>query len=74
MSTCRDRRHTTRGDTHMADPPRYPDTGDDTGEGPDPESTTGTRRWVKVLVVIAIVLLLALLVFLHLGGGLRGLH
>ncbi len=56
----------------MADPPSYPDTGDDTGVGPDRGSPPSTPRWVKVFGIIVIVLLL-LFVILHLtGGGLGG--
>jgi hypothetical protein len=41
----------------MADPPRYPGTGDDSGLGHDRESATSTRRWVSVLgIIIAIAL------------------
>ncbi len=61
----------------MADPPPYPDsngdTGDDTGVGPDRESTTGTPRWVKVFGIIALVVVL-LFVILHLSGGGLGGH
>jgi hypothetical protein len=54
----------------MADPPRYPDTGDDTSVEPGRTSTTGTRSWVgKVFLIIAIVLVL-LFVLLHLTGTL----
>lgn len=54
----------------MADPPRYPDTGDDTGARPDRGSTTGTRSWVvKVFLIIAVVLVL-LFVLLHVTGTL----
>ena len=57
---------------HMADPPPYPDTGDDTGVAPDRGSTTSTPRWVYVFGIIAIVLVL-LFVIMHLtGGGLGG--
>jgi hypothetical protein len=60
----------TQEDTHMADPPRYPDTGDDTGVGPGRGSATGTRSWVgKVFLIIALVLVL-LFVLLHLTGTL----
>ncbi len=57
----------------MADPTRYPDTDNDTGVGPDRESTTGTPRWVKVFGIIAlvVVLLFAILMFTRgpSGGG-----
>jgi hypothetical protein len=50
----------------LADPPSYPDTGDDTGVRPDRGSATSTSRWVLVVgIVIAVVLLL---VVLHLTG------
>jgi hypothetical protein len=52
----------------MADPPSYPDTGEDTGVGPDRRSASSTPRWVPVLgIVIAIALVLLLVVF-HLTG------
>lgn len=58
-----------------ADPLRYPDTGDDVGVGPDRGSTTGTSRWGKIILIIAIALFLLLVIVMHLlGGGLRGLH
>src|SRR6266540_882350 len=49
-------------DTHMVDPPPYPDTGDDTGVGPDRGSTTsaprypGMPRWVKASGIVVLVL------------------
>ena len=55
----------------MADPAPYPDTGDDTGVGPDCGSTTSTPRWVKVSGIIAIVLVL-LFGILHLTGNSLG--
>jgi len=57
----------------MADPPRQPDTGWDSGAGPDEESTGGTPRWVKLLGIIALVLVL-LFVILHLAFGGFGGH
>lgn len=53
----------------MADPPPYPDTGDDTGMGPDGGSTTGTPRWVKVFGIIALVLVVLVGILLVTGGG-----
>jgi hypothetical protein len=52
----------------MADPPPYPETGDDTGPG--------APRWVKVLGIIAVVLVLAfVIVHLTVGGlGDHGAH
>ncbi|MGH2361139.1 MAG: hypothetical protein ACRDGM_11455, partial [bacterium] len=58
--------------THVADQPRYPDTSDDTGVGPDRGPTASTPRWVYLSGIITIVLVL-LFVIMHLtGGGLRG--
>jgi hypothetical protein len=53
----------------MADPPRYPDRGQDAGAGPDTEKTASSR-WTKVIVVIVALLFLAFII-LHLviGGG-----
>jgi hypothetical protein len=53
----------------MPDSPRYPDTGDDAGVGPDRESTTGTPRWVKVSAIIAVILVVLVVVMLLVGGG-----
>ncbi|MBA3388730.1 MAG: hypothetical protein H0U02_05100 [Rubrobacter sp.] len=55
----------------MADPPCYPDTGDDTSVKPDRGLATGTPRWVKVFGIIAIVLVLLFVViqFTGVGGG-----
>jgi hypothetical protein len=50
----------------MAEPPPYPEPGDDTGVAPTP-GQTGMPRWVKVFIVVAIVLVLALLVSRLLG-------
>jgi len=52
----------------MADPPRSPDTGGDTGVGPD--RGEGMPRWVKVLgIIVAVVVLLIVIVMLLPGGG-----
>ena len=56
-------------DTHMADPPRKPDTGEDTRVRPDRESTTSTPRWVKVFGIIAIVVGLPFVILLLTGRG-----
>jgi hypothetical protein len=50
------------------DLPPYPDTGEDTGVGPDRGSTTKTPRWVYLSGIIVIVLVL-LFVLRHLTGG-----
>jgi hypothetical protein len=59
---------------HMADRPPYPDTGDDTGAGPDRGSTTGMPRWVKVSVIVIIVLVLAFVILQVTGIGPGGGH
>lgn len=65
----------TEEDTHMAGPPPYPDTGDDTGVGLDQEPSTGKQSWVvKVFLIIALALVAGLVVLHILGGGFRGLH
>jgi hypothetical protein len=53
----------------MADPPRYPDAGGNAGSGHDPESTTGTPRWVKVSGIIALALVLLFVIVMLTGGG-----
>jgi hypothetical protein len=59
--------------TPMADPPRYSETGDDAGAGPDRESRTGTPRWVKVFGIITlVVVLLVVLLLLTRGSGGHG--
>jgi hypothetical protein len=64
-----------QNDTRISNPPPYPDSGDDPGVGPVRDSTTGTSRWGKVILFIAIVLFLLMVIVLHLmGGGLRGVH
>ena len=55
-------------DTHLADMPTYPDTGDDPGVTPGRGSTTSTPRWVYAFGIIVIVLVL-LFGILHLTGG-----
>jgi hypothetical protein len=58
----------------MADPPPYPDTGDDTGVGPERGSTTSTPLWVKVSGAIALVLVLLFVVLMLTGGHGPGRH
>ncbi len=61
----------------MADPPVYPstDTEDDTGVGLDRGSTTGTPRWMSVLMIVIAILLVLGFVLLHLTGVIGpGLH
>ncbi len=63
----------TEEDTHMADPPRYPDTADDTGEEPDGVSTTRTPLWVWVVGIVvlgtSLAMLRGMIVPIILGGG-----
>jgi hypothetical protein len=54
----------------MADPPRYPDTGDDTGLGRDRGSASSRPRWVSVLGIVIAIALVLLFVVLHLTGAL----
>jgi hypothetical protein len=56
-----------REETHMADLPDYPDSDEDTSVGPDRRSSRSTswRRYLLVLVVVALVMLF---VILHLTG------
>jgi hypothetical protein len=42
----------------MAEPPRYPEPGEDTGVRPPPRPT-GMPRWVKVFIAVAILAALA---------------
>ena len=59
----------------MADPSPYPDTGDDTGVGPDRGSSTaypGIPRWVKVSGIVVLVLVLLVVVMMVSGGGGHG--
>src|SRR6266545_1369228 len=57
-------------ETHVADHPRYPESGDDTGVGPDDESK-GLSLWSKVLIVVFGLLVLAALVLHLAAGGMR---
>ena len=52
----------------MADRPAYPDTGDDTGVGPERESPPGMPRWLKVSGLIAGVLVLLVVGLMFIGG------
>jgi hypothetical protein len=60
--------HIVEKDTHMADPPHHPDTGDDTGAEPDREST-GLPRWVWLVGIIAVLVALLVLIVILVGGG-----
>jgi hypothetical protein len=46
----------------MAEPPPYPDTGED----------TGTPLWVKVFGIVALVLVMLVVIMLIAGGGRHG--
>ena len=52
----------------MADPPRYPNTDNDTGEGPSRGSATGTPRWVKVFGIIVFIVVLLFVILIFAGG------
>ena len=56
----------------MADPPRYPDTGDDTGVRPTADRPPSTPRWVKVFGIIVIVEFLLVVAIMFIGGGEHG--
>jgi hypothetical protein len=63
-----------REEMHMASPPPYPDTGDDTGAKSDRGSPTGTR-WGMLLIWIIVIALVLLVLALHLTGAMGpGLH
>jgi hypothetical protein len=51
----------------MADPPRQPNTGADTG---DHGSPAGSARWVAVVGILLAILLVVLLIVLHVTGTL----
>jgi hypothetical protein len=54
----------------MTDPPRYPDTGEDSGAESDQEATTAMSRWTKVLIVVfGLLIMLVLILHLATGGG-----
>jgi hypothetical protein len=56
-------------ETQMTEPPAYPDPGADAGVGSDRGSPPGTPRWVKVFGMIALVLVVAIVIVLLVGGG-----
>ncbi|HEX9887990.1 MAG TPA: cupredoxin domain-containing protein [Nitriliruptorales bacterium] len=53
----------------MADPPPYPDSGDDTGVEPDRAASTGMPRWQKVVGIIGLLVVLAIVILLFGPGG-----
>jgi hypothetical protein len=52
----------------MPDPPRYPDSGEDTGAGPEHESGSSSL-WTKVLIVIFGLVFLVVVILHLLTGG-----
>jgi hypothetical protein len=59
----------------MADPPRYSETDEDAGTGPDRGAASSPPRWVFVLGMIIAIALVVLIVLLHLTGTLGpGVH
>lgn len=54
----------------MADPPRSPETDNDTGVGPDRGAAPGTRRWAFVLGIMIAIAVVVLMVVLHVTGTL----
>jgi hypothetical protein len=51
----------------MAEPPRYPESGDEPGVGLDVDST-GTPRWVKVFALVALIVVVLFVILLLTGG------
>jgi len=59
----------------MANPPRSPETEDDTRRGPNRGAARSRPRWGLVLGIIAAIALLGVMIFLHLTGALGpGVH
>jgi hypothetical protein len=54
----------------MADPPRYPETGDDPAAEPRGRPDAGTPRWREVLLWVIGIALAAAFIVLHLTGTL----
>jgi hypothetical protein len=54
----------------MADPPPYPNTGDDTGARSRSGPAASRPRWMSVFWIIIVIALLALFLVLHLTGTL----
>lgn len=59
-------------ETHMADPPRYPDADDGVGVRSTADKPPSTPRWVKVLAIIVIVLVLLFVAIMMVAGGAGG--
>ena len=56
----------------MAEPPHFPDRGEDVRESSDTESTRGQSLWTKALIVLlGLLVVLAIVLHLVLGGGPR---
>jgi hypothetical protein len=53
----------------MPDPPAYPNTGNDTGRGPDRHDEPATTgRWASRLVIAVVAALFVVILILHLTG------
>jgi hypothetical protein len=52
---------------HMAEPPPYPDTGDDAGMEPDLGPAPSTPRWLKVFGIAFLVLVLLVAIMMAHG-------
>jgi hypothetical protein len=56
-------------EAHMANPPPYPDTGNDTGAGPDRDKEPATTgKWAGRLVIALVAALVVVILILHLTG------
>lgn len=62
----------TRMADSASDPGFHDDTADEAGSGPDPASTIGTPRWVKVSAAVALVVVLVVVAMLVTGAGEHG--
>ncbi len=52
----------------MADQPRHPDVGQDTGTGTQSRLTASRPRWKILLGIVIVIALLALMIALHAAG------
>jgi hypothetical protein len=53
----------------MADLPRYPDSGEETGLESDRGAKAGRPRWQKLLGIIGLLVVVAIAIMLFVGGG-----
>lgn len=58
-----------RRSTSAPDARTYPDTGDETGAGPDSGTAASTPRWIKVVGIVIAVLVVVMFVVMHLTGA-----